>query len=482
MYFVTHNIAVFAIAAVLSAFAWIWGGTRGDLLLSFVPWLSFMLLEVMFAFPQRLPYESLDDSRLRVWRAVRGDPLTWVCVGFVVLLCVPFVNTRIRALPWCMDREAHLNVVLWFVPSLLAMVAAKHALRRHGKRMLAETLVWNGAALAALGFLQLFTGASAPFWSDLPEGLGKIDFFASFGYPNMAGDYFTSLALIAIGVWRWRLVEVDHLDTHRDTPYKIFWKRHYPLIAVVILYFAALNTLSRSAILLSTTGVAFLFVLAGVVRMKRLDRAQRVRFSAVLFFSVVAVSLFALMFTPQSMRREIDTLNTSGVLNRLTGKTEYHSRVAGELLSDYPAFGCGGWGYMYLSPEKLTEDVKRLHRDSGAWFNGTANVHNDYLQFLCEHGILGFSLLVAIVVLAVLPAAKRWKQMAVVVRFSKHTGLPWPKGFFCFPPPGIAIFTAAAATLIHALGDCPFRSPAVLSLFFVELVLVTGYLPRGNGD
>lgn len=474
MSFLAHNIAVLAVAAVLCSFAWVWGGTRGDLLLSFVPWLSFILFEVMFAFPQRLPYESLDDARLRVWRAVRRDRLTWLCVGFIALLAIPFVNTKIRMLPWCVDRVLHLNVFLWFFPSLLAMIAAKHSLRRHGKRMLVEFLVWNGVALAALGFVQVFTGACAPFWTEHSYGLV---FFSSFGYPNMAGDYFASMTFFAIGLWRRRLYEMEGKDTSRDNAYKVFWRRHYPLIAVTILYFSALNTLSRSAIVLATVGTAFLFVSAGLVRLKRLHRVERLKFSALLALSVVIISLFALLFTPDSVRREIDTLDTEGVLNRMTGKTEYHTRVASELLADYPLFGCGGWGYAYLSPEKIPAVTGKPVRHFGA---GSANVHNDYMQFLCEHGILGFTLLLAIVVAAVLPAAKCWKRLAVVAQFSKHTGLPWPKGFFCFPPMGVAIYVSALATLIHAFGDCPLRSPAVLSLFFVQLVLVDGYLPRSS--
>ena len=475
MFLITHNIVVFAVAAVLCSFAWVWGGIRGDLLLSFVPWLSFILLEAMFAFPQRLPYESLDDARLRVWREIRRDKLTWLCVGFLVLLAVPFANTRIRALPWCADRMAHLNVYLWFFPSLVAMIAARHSLRRHGKRLLVEILVWNGVALAALGFAQLFTGACAPFWTDYHPGLV---FFASFGYPNMAGDYFTSLTFFAIGLWRWRLFENEGADTSRENAYKLFWRRHYPLIAVVVLYFSALNTLSRSAIILATAGTVFLFVQAGLMRMKRLHRAERLKFSAMLALSVVVISMFALLFTPDSLRKEIHSLDTEGVLNRVTGKTENHTHVAAELLADYPAFGCGGWGYAYMSPGKIPEAAKKAVKHG--WNAGSANVHNDYMQFLCEHGLLGFSLLLAIVVLAVLPAAKRWKRMAVVAQFSKHTGLPWPKGFFCFPPMGIAIYTSALATLIHAFGDCPLRSPAVLSIFFVQLVLVDGYLPRSS--
>lgn len=477
MYLLAHNISVYAIAAVLCSFAWVWGGTRGDLLPHFVPWVTLVLFEVTMAFPQRAPYESLSGARLRVWREIRSDKLTWACAAFLVLLAVPFVNTSLKVFPWCPDRLAHFNVFLWFFPSLLAMIAAKHSLRRHGKRTLMSVLVWNGVAMAVLGFVQLYTGANSPFWTDHRPGLV---FFSTFGYPNMAGDYFASLTFLAIGLWRRRLYELENTDCSRINSYKLFWSRHYPLIAVVILYFSALNTLSRSAILLATAGTVLLFVMAGMVHMKRLHRAERLKFGAVLLFSVIGLSLFAMLFTPDSVRKELNTLDTTGVLNRMTGKTEYHTRVATEILWDNPVFGCGGWGYSYLSPEKVPDVAKRAAKYG--WGAGSANVHNDYLQFLCEHGFVGFGLLLLIVVLAVLPTAKRWRALATGARFAKHTGLPWPKGFFCFPPAGIAIYVSALATMIHAFGDCPLRSPAVLSLFFVQLVLVDGFLPRAEEE
>jgi hypothetical protein len=37
---------------------------------------------------------------------------------------------------------------------------------------------------------------------------------------------------------------------------------------------------------------------------------------------------------------------------------------------------------------------------------------------------------------------------------------------------------AAVATLIHAFGDCPLRSPAILSLFLVSLATIDGFLPK----
>ena len=473
MSWLADNIVVLAVAALLGSYAWVFGGTRGDLLPSFVPWLSLVLVEVALFFPQRTRYEKLASARLRVWREIKSDRLVWVCALFIALLAVPLFNTWLKAFPWCVSVKSHLNVFLWFTPSLLAMIAVKHSLRRRGKRTLLKLLVWNGVALGAFGFLQLYTGAEGPFWT---SGNGATQFFSTFGYPNMAGDYFTSLTFLAIGYWRLHQDEVDKIEKRRMGAYEIFTKKHYPLIAVAILYFSALNTLSRSAILLSTSGVVLLGTLICAVKMKRFNRARRVRYIAMMVLSVIGITLFALLFTPESVRKEVGTLNTTEVLNRVTSKNEYHSRVAGELLSDYPMFGCGGWGYAYLSPEKIPEIAKRCEKYG--WSAGSANVHNDYLQFLCEHGFTGFGLLLIIVGLAIRPAAVAWRRLAATAKFTRHTGLPWPKGFFCFPMAGIATYAAAVATLIHAFGDCPLRSPAVMSLFFVELVMVDGFLPR----
>ena len=75
--------------------------------------------------------------------------------------------------------------------------------------------------------------------------------------------------------------------------------------------------------------------------------------------------------------------------NHVTGKNTHHSRVAMELVKKYPLFGCGGWGYKHLSLNLMEPDELRTPLAIGS-----ANVHNDYLQFLCEHGAIGLGCLV----------------------------------------------------------------------------------------
>lgn len=504
MRFLVRNVAVIHVAVVLCAFAWVFGGARGDLLPYFVPWTWALLLEGMICFPQCHHDESMVSARERVWSAMRQDPLVWVSIAFVVLLALPFINRAlcpicdypliaagadptppIPFLPSCLNRLEQLTVFLWFGPALTAMVAVKHALLKRGKRALLEMLVWNGVALAGFGFVQSLADAPGPFW--VPQVPSAAYFFSSFGYPNQAGDYFTALFIVSVGLWRRRLEEVrasgrpsSHAEANAKTvPERdVFWRRHYLLIAAAILFFAAINTLSRSAVIMSSVAAVALFLHAGVMSLARLRRAERLKRGAWIVFAVIAIAVFGSVFTPAAsdrVKNELSGLSAPEILDRVTGRSEYHTRIAARVFADNVLFGTGGWGYKHRSAPLVPESVSRTFKYE--WSNGGANVHNDYLQFLVEHGLIGFAFLAAVFMLLVLPVVRVWRALARSVRFVNRSGLPPPKGFFIFPAAATAVLLAALATFLHAFYDCPFRSPAVLSLFLVELAAVDGFLP-----
>ena len=106
------------------------------------------------------------------------------------------------------------------------------------------------------------------------------------------------------------------------------------------------------------------------------------------------------------------------------------------------------------------------------------NVNNDYLQFLAEHGLVGFGCLVAIFVMLLVPIGKIWSGMAKAIRFeSSRKQPPQPRSLFVFPAAAFSLLLAAVCTLIHSFGDCPLRSPVLMSLFFIELAAADGFLP-----
>ena len=505
MSFLYNNVAAIAVAAVASALGWLFGGARGDLLLSVVPWLFALMMEIILCYPQRHRGETIYEARTRVWRAMKGSPLVWVSCGLFLLLLIPFVNSGLCAgcdaaliaqgrdpkplmpfLPFCVNRMDHLNVVLWFAVVLPSVVAVSHSLTRRGKRLVVELIMWNGAAMALFGFVQSAAGAPGPFWIRIVNSWGNACyFFSTFGYPNMAGAYFIAMFGLAVALWRDTCeqlrreeskVDPSELSASDARKYGRFWHRHYFLLPAAVLFFAALNTLSRAAIILVTAMSLVYFLHTLVLILSRMHRARRVYvgvwsmiiFGLILFFAVVTM--------PEKIKKEVDTLGTVTMLDRVTGKGQYHVQVATAIWRDHPLFGVGGWGYRHLCADKMKEleiPLRQLQAEGGA------NVHNDHLQFLAEHGIVGFGLMLAILGILILPVVRQWRGMVQELRFKKGKDLPpKPIRIFALPAPVFFILVAMTAVMIHAFGDCPLRSCAVLDVLFVSLAALPGFMPK----
>lgn len=504
MQFLCNNLAAICVATMVSLMAWLLGGMQAPILERVVPWAMIFMLEVILVFPQKHEGESTYEARSRAWSAMKRDPVVWTALGFLLLLAIPFTNNGycqscyreliaqtgidpeppMKFLPYCLDRTNHLNVFLWFVVALSAMVATRHCLTGSGKRLMVKMIVWNGFALAILGFLQIATGAEGVFWTPLENG-DTAEFFSTFWYPNMAGDYFTTLFGMAVAMWRLRHDEVAETYRHRSgnvikkSAHKLFWMKNLYLIPAAIFYFAALNTLSRAAIILVNVLLVAYFLHSFFSFTHRLRRVERVRRGGVCLAIAALVVFFASISIPERMQREVDTLNPDAVLTRVTGKGQYHVRVATAIWRDNFLFGCGGWGYKHLCIPKMLETSTPEEVRKELQMVGGVNVHNDYLQFLAEHGVVGFGALVAIVVMLMIPVGKVWRRLVRQIRFVKKSELPpKPVQLFVLPAPAFCILMTLVATFIHGFGDCPLRSLAVLTLFFVLLATLPGFLPR----
>lgn len=539
MWFLYDNITAVAVAVVTCAFAWLFAGTLPGAVIPVMPWLCLVLVEVMICYPQRHFGESTYEARGRVWRAMRRDPLVWIAALFILLLAVPFVNKglcpicdypalnfdnakdAVKYLPFCVNLADHLDVFLWFAPSLAAMVAVRHSLLKRGKRLLVEMIVWNGLALSFIGVLQSATGAAGPLWTDI--GDAKVYFFSTFGYPNMAGDYFTTLFALSVAVWRRKTDEArERLKSGggeggdaAKANHRVFWSKHLYAIPAAVFFLSTMITLSRASMLLLVTLSLLFYAHALACHLKRMSSARKVKTTALNLGAFVVMATVFLIFMSDNVRqmiartdpsapagdaesaetapaaparteddyakkldRELGTIDTFAILDRLSGHGQYHVRVATEIWKKYPVFGCGGWGYKHLSiPEMTDGEYARFQKVGGA------NVHNDPVQFLCEHGALGVVLLVTMLVMLVWPLGRVWKAIIASVRFQKPKDQPpRPLTVFALPAPVFCILLSAVATLVHSLGDCPLRSPAVLSLLFVSLAATDGFMPRIKED
>ena len=476
-----HNLLPILIAFCGSYVAWMYGGSRPYTYLSFAPWLWVLLLEGLLFFPQKRERENSRQARERVWYNLRHDPLCFLVLGFLVILAFAFVNKGLcpncdaaaiaagadpspifPILPFTVNRFEHFDVFCWFATALTAALAAKHGLNDRGKRLVISLMVLNAVLLGLLGLVQLVTGAEGVYWHRVR--VHQIIFFASFGYVNHAAAYFTILFALSLAVWRHKTC--SPLD--------------WTILPPIILFITAFATLSRSAIVLTSLIAVLAMLHALISAFSKMTKLKRVKTAAVGLLVLIALVLSVIVLTPTSVRKELSTLDSTVVLQRVSGKGQYHDEAARSVLSEFPFFGCGGWGYKHFSLKYTPKEVRRFF--GYEWSQGGANVHNDSLQFMVEHGLIGFGLLVAIVVLLLLPLGRTWRQLAQAVRFLPKAQMPpFPPAFFALPGSAFMALLAFLAPVLHSFADCPFRSPAVVYLFFTLLACLEGYLPIRPG-
>jgi O-antigen ligase len=498
MRYVYNNVPVFFIALSVSLLAWLYGGADGPLIVKVCPWLLLLLLQTVFFFPQRRERESLYDARENAWEQMRRDPFVWISVSLIFLLAIPFLNDalcptcdaaaiaqgvdpspRVKFLPFCISLREHFSVFLWIATALVSAIATRHCLRGGGKRLLLKILVWNASALAVLGFVQIACSAPGPLWMSVPDNSPGA-YFSTWGYPNMAGCYFVAMFAIAIGLWRRAIDEAEAEKAASDTSgaiasgHHVFWKKHLFLIPAFLFFFAALNTLSRAAFIFVMSLFFIFFVHAFFSFTHKMTRARRVKCMTITLFVIAVVAVFAVVSIPDKFEAQVDSLNSQTMLNRVTGKGVAHSRIALELWRENTLFGCGGWGYRHFCVSKMTENDK-----NSLPYPGNANVHNDYLQFLVEHGCVGLALMVLAAVCLVVPVFRAWKYLLQLVRFAKTSKLPpKPIVLFVLPSPVFCLLLSPLAVAIHASLDCPLRTPAILVLVYTTLAAIPGFLPR----
>ena len=490
-------LAPLLVAAPVLAFAWAYGGTRAAAVQRVMPWAA-LACALAFLLPQRHPGETGAAALRRVFSGLLRDPFAWTALALLAYLAVPLFNVslcpvcdwkaidagvnpfpRFRWLPFCAHRGEHLAVVLWFAPALLVAAAVRHALVRAGKRAFLELLVWNAAALALLGFIQAATGAQFPYWETPPR---PVHFFSVFGYPNMGGAYFGVNYALSLGLWLQAIahVEGDDLKSSSWRARHPFVAAHYPVPAVALTLCAVLATVSRASITLAIVVTAVFIAYLVMRAFSGNDWRRGRRFRSCVTALALMLGLFAAVYVyaPPTVGHELRTLSSFAVADRMTGKGEYHTRVATVIMRDFPFFGIGGWGYRHFAPIYMKPGEGR-----GVGASGGANVHNDYLQFLVEHGLVGFALMVACVWLLMLPTGRAWKTLTTQALAAGRSGMgASTQVVFAVQAPVLWGVLGVLAVLVHAFGDCPLRSAAVLSEILTVIPAIYGFLPHSAGE
>lgn len=454
--------------------AWVHGGTRVDHLAA-VPWLSLAVLEMTLLLPPARKGETLDMARQRVWNAITWDPILYIGVALCLYLLFQCLNggrkldfdlasnawvfspPPVNWGPFCVDPDEARQMLYWFPPAFAVALGLRHGTNRRGKLYLLRALAANGALLSLFGLIQYASGTTSLFWMTPMSDT----FFASFGYANHAGAFFTLLFAVTLGLFVQALLDAEERK-------HAWWLG----LALCLNMAGAILSLSRAAILFSLA----LLVLGGMYAIRHAWRqvSAGVRLKVLAIFLIVLAfgTAFLVFAAPDNaVMKELQTIEWGKLGEETFGVRWQQTSSAWNIWRDHPWFGVGGWGFRHYVCLDLDETKRAsLHR-------GGANVHNDPMQFLTEHGVVGFGLMLGAVVVLMIPLVRRFRHVHAT-QAKGWTGEPWV--LFRVSPITILLLGGAAITFLESLIDLPFRSPAILITWVAALTCAPAFLPSGG--
>lgn len=411
----------------------------------------------MVLFPVCQKGESMGEARQRVWRGVVRDPLLYfglLCTLFFLLQAIngPRMLTYysfenywgydLPPVPWlpsgvALDESAQL--LTWFTPAIVAALAVRHAMDAKRRRIMLRLVVWNAAFLSLLGVIHVYFG-----WKKIYGVIDiKTQFFSVFGYPNHAGAFFTFALVLAMGFW---LNERELLTPWADLL----------LVAVMIIFAATIMCLSRTSILMGLGVIVFggLYAFRRVWSSLTLGNRIIVPFISLFFVTLSWVAMFG-NYPGNPVRRELATLSVEEVFGQVWNRAfEMLVPSAIAIWRDNQWYGVGGWGFRHFVPLYLnTEQHNKL-------FVGAANVHNDFFNFLAEHGTIGLTLLILVGLALVVPLWRSLPSQNMSTAANRVL-----RGF---------TMVALLLLLCHSAIDLPFRCPAIIQMTFITLAAVGG--------
>ena len=386
--------------------------------------------------------DALSSGNFRINRSVLQLPLIGlVIVGLFQLL--PFGTPTIDSSALSLAPLQALSLdpystrlVLLQLGALIIYFAAALAFTDSPARLraLVRTIIIFGFILAVLGLIQSFTSPTKIYWfRDLPQ---STPFGPFINRHHFAGYMEMTLAL-PLGLLFTGAIEGE--------------KKYIYIFAVAVMGIALIMTNSRGGIISLFAEVGFLALVSGLA--SRASQGQRSKSESKLKSPAIRVLLGSLLVAAllggvvllggeSALSRFVGTVNAS---DPTTGRTHFWG-VALDVIKDHPLIGAGlgSFGLAYT------------RYDSRNGFLRLEQAHNDYLQILCDAGIIGAALgLMFIVVLF----------RGGFLRIKSHD--PFRGGV------ALGGLAGCFAVLVHSLFDFTLHTTSNALLFLVFAALAT---------
>ncbi len=400
-------------------------------------------------------------------------------------------------LPWSLRADEARAVLDWFPPTLVAALAVRHALLGRSKRRMMTFVCAMTSVLALAGIVQFAVGGEFLYW-----GLkSNAFFFATFGYPNHAACFFPAVMALSVGMMLWA---TEHREHTRVPPWAygvaavlcgvsgilsgsragfLFTLAITALTAVYVplRYFGSWPARLRLTVpaLLLAAAVGVVGTAGFRVYATRANDARRAAVASARTDEARTAAARMPQFAPlpalDAVVREIDGTDWAALFaNPMLMRSGYQGILALRQHAAHPWFGTGAWSFRWLNATYIDPDLP----EERAWLRnrmgvGQANVHNDTLQFLAEHGWVGFGLMLGCVAALVLPFLKALLGSPARTVSDAQADRCWANRLNV-----ACLFVLLATTMIalHSFIDLVFRSPACMLLYALMLACAPAFV------
>lgn len=440
-----ERLVTLLVGAQLCFLPWAFGGVDGW---SLVVALGLAMTAFTVAMSRRSRTTVLAEPGLG-WVALSHSAAFWAGVTLLVYLVVQTLNPAFRlaedATRWWLVPLPHhawlprgMDVPFADGPLRSTMMAAAGGLtaatigagigRRSSLRLLLTIVVANGGAFAVFGLLQRAAGEERIYGV---RHVGFPYFFSAIIYKHHAAA-FLILAAAAAGA-----LAIDAWQRNRT----VQRARSSPLVFHVFLLLIFVWSIVHTAALI---GIGIFLVVAGVTIALLSHRFARAQLRAVpvrLLLAFLCAVLAISGLTEQERIRERFHQEAAGEARYTLATRLLVNRAGIAMAADRWALGWGA-GCFHYGFTKYQARVPELATWRGV-HTRWEHVHNDWLEFAIELGLLG---LVPLVVIAI----QWWRALASAA---------WRHA------PTLPLIGGALAIAVYAAVDFPFQNPAVACTF-----------------
>ncbi len=433
---------------------------------TFVPllWMSLILCEFFVLLPSVYRNENFSGARLRGLKSLSWDPFLYVGLFIILYLftqwsnggCSPeydvnanvwgYTKPEISWLPFSIDKADSFRWLNLFVAIITAGLCIRNAIGKRAKRYL---LQW----LCGLSGLYAAYAVTSGCLDVAPYNLLMLE-----PETSSMGTFYGFWLIIAIGAYA---------EAHSARQKRIELVYLLGIVAnfIGLLFFAPLH-----GVVIYSVISLLLFVYVGIYLSAHVPSHFLVKFFLITIITFAAIIIVPLFLFPKGvvMAKFGLVSDLPGYWGELAATLSVRRDAAMQIWGNHMWFGSGPNGFGHYLGSVM---------DDASWKNVVINkgfVYNDPVQILCEFGVLGSAMLVALFVTLLVPLCHRAHIAWAKDVNDTNAGRPY---LVRISP---LVFTGVIATLCcftESFIASPFRMPAMLISFFIVVFCMPAFLP-----